>query len=183
MRKILKELKGKAITIVIDETGDRKKGKKTDSENRYIREIIYGKKGAVTYWETTTEPETMPPNSTSFVQTNLKGKLKKIGFYRSDYAELTFKCQQIKQRNVKFSKFLKPYPNRLITFNRLLIPSTAPLVVRLSKYPVISPNQRLIVPTLFAKFVSASTSQSSNLNVPSDQFCAISKIFLKASFC
>jgi SRSO17 transposase len=48
------------------------------SENRYIREIIYGKKGAVTYWETTTEPETMPPNSTSFVQTNLKGKLKKI---------------------------------------------------------------------------------------------------------
>lgn len=48
------------------------------SENRYIREIIYGKKGVVTYWETTTDPETMPPNSTSFVQTNLKGKLKKI---------------------------------------------------------------------------------------------------------
>jgi hypothetical protein len=48
------------------------------SENRYIREIIYGKKGAVTYWEITTDPETMPPNSTSFVKTNLKGKLKKI---------------------------------------------------------------------------------------------------------
>ena len=48
------------------------------SENRYIREIIYGKKGAVTYGETTTAPDTMPPNSTSFVQTNLKGKLKKI---------------------------------------------------------------------------------------------------------
>jgi SRSO17 transposase len=28
LRKILKELKGKAITIVIDETGDRKKGKR-----------------------------------------------------------------------------------------------------------------------------------------------------------
>jgi len=48
------------------------------SENRYIRKIIYGKKGAVTYWEITTNPETMPSNSTSFVKTNLKGKLKKI---------------------------------------------------------------------------------------------------------
>jgi len=48
------------------------------SENRYIREIIYGKKAAVTYWEITTDPETMPSNSTSFVKTNLKGKLKKI---------------------------------------------------------------------------------------------------------
>ncbi len=48
------------------------------SENRYIREIIYGKKGAVTYWEITTDPETMPSNSTSFVKTNLQGKLKKI---------------------------------------------------------------------------------------------------------
>jgi len=43
-----------------------------------IREIIYGKKAAVTYWEITTNPETMPSNCTSFVKTNLKGKLKKI---------------------------------------------------------------------------------------------------------
>jgi SRSO17 transposase len=48
------------------------------SENRYIREIIYGKKGAVTYWEITTDPETSPSNSTSFLQTNFKGKLKEI---------------------------------------------------------------------------------------------------------
>ncbi len=48
------------------------------SETRYIREIIYGKKRAVTYWEITTDPETMPENSTSFVQTNIKGQLKKI---------------------------------------------------------------------------------------------------------
>jgi SRSO17 transposase len=48
------------------------------SENRYIREIIYGKKRAVTYWEITTDPETMPENSTSFVMTNLQGNLKKI---------------------------------------------------------------------------------------------------------
>lgn len=49
------------------------------SETRYIREIIYGKKGAITYWEITTDPQTMPLNSTTFVMTNIKGgNLKKI---------------------------------------------------------------------------------------------------------
>jgi SRSO17 transposase len=48
------------------------------SENRYVREIIYGKKRAVIYGETITDSETMLPNSTSFVKTNFKGKLKKI---------------------------------------------------------------------------------------------------------
>ncbi len=47
------------------------------SEARYIREIVYGKKRFITYWEITTDPETMPENSTSFVMTNLQGKLKK----------------------------------------------------------------------------------------------------------
>lgn len=47
------------------------------SETRYIREIVYGKKRAITYWEITTDPETMPENSTSFVMTNLSGNLKK----------------------------------------------------------------------------------------------------------
>jgi SRSO17 transposase len=47
------------------------------SEVRYIREIIYGKKRAITYWEITTDPETMPENSTTFVMTNLQGNLKK----------------------------------------------------------------------------------------------------------
>jgi SRSO17 transposase len=47
------------------------------SETRYIREIIYGKKRAITYWEITTDPETMPENSTSYVMTNLQGNLKK----------------------------------------------------------------------------------------------------------
>jgi SRSO17 transposase len=50
------------------------------SENRYIREIIYGKRNRRTYWELTTDPETMPPNSTSFVMTNLqlsRSKMKK----------------------------------------------------------------------------------------------------------
>ena len=47
------------------------------SETRYIREIVYGKKRAVTYWEITTDPETMLENSTTFVMTNLQGNLKK----------------------------------------------------------------------------------------------------------
>jgi SRSO17 transposase len=47
------------------------------SEIRYIREIIYGKKRTITYWEMTTDPETMPDNSTSFVMTNIQGNLKK----------------------------------------------------------------------------------------------------------
>ena len=47
------------------------------SETRYIREIIYGKKRPKTYWEITTDPATMPENSTSFVMTNIQGNLKK----------------------------------------------------------------------------------------------------------
>ena len=48
------------------------------TETRYIRAIIYGKKASITYWEMTTDPENMPANSTSFVMTNIQGKLKKI---------------------------------------------------------------------------------------------------------
>lgn len=48
------------------------------SETRYIREIIFGKRRSTTYWEITTDPEGMPKNSTSFVMTNLKGKIKPI---------------------------------------------------------------------------------------------------------
>ena len=50
------------------------------SETRYIREIIYGKRSKRTYWEITTNPETMPENSTSFVMTNIqtsRNKMKK----------------------------------------------------------------------------------------------------------
>ena len=47
------------------------------SETRYSREIIYGKKRAVTYWKVTTDPETMPENSTSFVMTNIQCHVKK----------------------------------------------------------------------------------------------------------
>lgn len=45
------------------------------------REIIYGKRHSITYWQITTDTETMPENSTSFVMTNISeksSKLKKI---------------------------------------------------------------------------------------------------------
>ncbi len=46
------------------------------SETRYVREIIYGKKRAITNLEITTDPKTMPENSTTFVMTNLQANLK-----------------------------------------------------------------------------------------------------------
>ena len=48
------------------------------SETRYIREIIYGKRNQRTYWEVTTDPETMPSNSTSFVMTNIQATRSKM---------------------------------------------------------------------------------------------------------
>lgn len=48
------------------------------TEVRYSREIIYGKRRTITYWEVTTDPQTLPENSTSFVMTNLPGKISKI---------------------------------------------------------------------------------------------------------
>ncbi|MBE9041126.1 IS701 family transposase [Oscillatoriales cyanobacterium LEGE 11467] len=48
------------------------------SETRYVREIIFGKRKNRTYWELTTDPETLPPNSTSFVMTNVSGTLHQI---------------------------------------------------------------------------------------------------------
>ena len=48
------------------------------SETRYIREIIYGHRNQITYWELTSDTETMPKNSTSFVMTNLQGNRNKL---------------------------------------------------------------------------------------------------------
>lgn len=48
------------------------------SEIRYVREIVFGKRHRRTYWEITTDPETMPENTTSFVMTNLTGQTNQI---------------------------------------------------------------------------------------------------------
>jgi SRSO17 transposase len=80
------------------------------SEIRYIREIIYGKKRAITYWEITTDPETMPENSTSFVMTNLQGNLKKIlGYLYGLRTWVEYGFRQCKQElgwtNYRFTNF------------------------------------------------------------------------------
>ncbi len=42
------------------------------TEQRYIREIIYGKRRAQQYWQLTTDPETLPKNATWCVMTQIK---------------------------------------------------------------------------------------------------------------
>ena len=42
-------------------------------EVRYVREIIFGKKRSRRFWEITTDPETMPENSTWYVMTEIPG--------------------------------------------------------------------------------------------------------------
>jgi len=49
-------------------------------EVRYVREIIFGKKRSRRFWEITTDPETMPENSTWYVMTEIPGlKYKDVG--------------------------------------------------------------------------------------------------------
>jgi len=80
------------------------------SETRYIREIVYGKRRAVTYWEITTDPEIMPENSTSFIMTNLQGNLKKtLGdlYGLRTWVEYGFRqCkQELGWRDYRFTNF------------------------------------------------------------------------------
>jgi SRSO17 transposase len=81
------------------------------SETRYIREIIYGKRRKITYWELTTDPETMPESATSFVMTNLKGNLKKtLGDLYGNRTWVEYGFRQGKQelgwKDYRFTKFL-----------------------------------------------------------------------------
>lgn len=49
-------------------------------EKRYIREIVFGKRHQIQYWQVTTEPETLPSNSTWFIMTLVPGiKYKEVG--------------------------------------------------------------------------------------------------------
>jgi SRSO17 transposase len=41
------------------------------TEIRYVSEVIFGHRRSYTYWYITTDPETLPENSTSFVMTNI----------------------------------------------------------------------------------------------------------------
>ena len=83
------------------------------SETRYVREIVYGKRRQITYWQLTTEPETMPENSTSFVMTNLqhkRSKIKKIlGNLYGERTWVEYGFRQCKQElgwtDYRFTKF------------------------------------------------------------------------------
>jgi hypothetical protein len=68
------------------------------TEIRFSREIIYGKRRAITYWEVTTDPETLPENSTSFVMTNLQGKIgKTVGNLYGSRTWVEYGFRQVKQ--------------------------------------------------------------------------------------
>lgn len=80
------------------------------AEIRYSREIIYGKRRIITYWEITTDPETLPDNSTSFVMTNIQGKVQKIvGNLYGSRTWVEYGFRQVKQElgwtDYRFTKF------------------------------------------------------------------------------
>jgi SRSO17 transposase len=53
---------------------------KEQKETRYVCEIIFGKRNKYTYWYLTTDPDTLPANSTSYVMTNIdKIKYQDVG--------------------------------------------------------------------------------------------------------
>jgi SRSO17 transposase len=50
------------------------------SEQRWIREIVYGKRGTTQFWQLTTDPETLPANGTWYVMSHIeKVKYDEIG--------------------------------------------------------------------------------------------------------
>lgn len=48
-----------------------------DHQTRYIREIIFGQRGRIRYYHLTTDPATLPPESTWYIMTNLEGNIQK----------------------------------------------------------------------------------------------------------
>lgn len=47
-----------------------------EQQTRYIGEIIFGQRGHIRYYHLTTDPHTLPPESTWFLMTNLEGHLR-----------------------------------------------------------------------------------------------------------
>ncbi len=44
-------------------------------QTRYIREIVFGQRRRIRYYHLTTDPQTLPPESTWYIMTNLEGKI------------------------------------------------------------------------------------------------------------
>jgi len=48
-----------------------------DQQTRYIREIVFGQRGRIRYYHLATDPQTLPPESTWYLMTNVEGKIQK----------------------------------------------------------------------------------------------------------
>lgn len=46
-------------------------------QTRFIRELIFGQRGHIRYYHLTTDPSTLPPESTWYIMTNLEGTIQK----------------------------------------------------------------------------------------------------------
>ena len=47
-----------------------------EQRTRFIREIVFGKRGRIRYYQLTTDPQTLPPESTWYILTNLEGDIR-----------------------------------------------------------------------------------------------------------
>lgn len=66
-------------------------------ETRYVREVIFGQRGRYTYWDLTTDPETLPSNSTSYVMTNIPNiKCSEVGNIYGDRTWVEYGFRQCK---------------------------------------------------------------------------------------
>ncbi|MGZ3626033.1 MAG: IS701 family transposase [Ktedonobacteraceae bacterium] len=48
-----------------------------EHQTRYIRELVFGQRGRIRYYHLTTDPQTLPPESTWYIMTNLEGNIRK----------------------------------------------------------------------------------------------------------
>ena len=51
-----------------------------EHQTRYIREIIFGKRGRIRSYHLTTDQETLPKARTWYIMTNLEGKMRENGW-------------------------------------------------------------------------------------------------------
>lgn len=47
-----------------------------ESQTRYIREIVFGQRGRIRFYHLTTDHQTLPPESTWYIMTNLQGHIR-----------------------------------------------------------------------------------------------------------
>jgi SRSO17 transposase len=81
-------------------------------EVRYIREIIYGKKRALRYWEITTDIQTLPENSTWYVMTEIPGVVaKEVGNLYGNRTWIEYGFRQSKSELGWADFRLTPYPH------------------------------------------------------------------------